>query len=152
MKRKLTRNSVKRKSRMLLLESQNILPCSALEFSHCLIVQRSCKVTRLRYLDALVHPSKLGTHRVGIPLIITCIHPTQENINIDFKKAQTVSGLNKILITISAILVCSNQTRDLLNALLRDTLLAQIAANNACGAFTMGYVVDGIVYPIFWIK
>src|SRR6266567_8322891 len=103
MKRKLTRNSVKRKSRMLLLESQNILPCSALEFSHCLIVQRSRKVTRLRYLDALEHPYKLGTHRVGIPLFLTCIHPSQENINIDLEKAQTVSGLNKILITISAI-------------------------------------------------
>src|SRR5438876_11433350 len=134
------------------MKAQNILPCSALKFAHSLIVQRSRKVTRLGYLNALVHPSNLGTHRVGIPLFITGIHPTQENINIDLKKAQTVSGLHKILITISAIFVCSNQTRDLLNALLRCTLLAQIAANYACGTFTMGYVVDGIVYPIFWIE
>src|SRR6266568_8749833 len=134
------------------MKAQNILSGSALEFAHSLFVQRSCKVTRLRYLDTLVHPYKLGMHRVGIPFIITCIHPTQENINIDLEKAQTVSGLHKILITISAIFVCSNQTRDLFNALVRCTLLAQIAANYACGAFTMGYVVDGIVYPIFWIE
>src|SRR6266568_3383317 len=134
------------------MKAQNILSCSALEFAYSLFVQRSCKVTRLRYLDALVHPYKLGTHRVGIPLFITGIHPTQENISINLEKAQTVSCLHKILITISAIFVCSNETRDLLNALLRCTLLAQIAANYACGAFTMGYVVDEIVYPIFWIE
>ena len=134
------------------MKAQNILSGSALEFAHSLLVQRSRKVTRLRYLDALEHPYKLGTHRVGIPLFITCIHPTQENINIDLEKAQTVSGLHKILITIPAIFVCSYETRDLLDALLRCTLLAQIAANYAGGTFTMGYVVDGIVYPIFWIE
>src|SRR5437870_5449698 len=130
----------------------HILRCSALELTHSLLIQRFRKFSRLLYLDALVHPGKLGIHCIGIPPFITCIHPTQEDIDIDFKEAQTVGSLHKILITIPTIFVCSNETCDLFNALFRSPLLAQIGADNTCRSFTMSCVVGGIVYPLFWVE
>ena len=58
-----------------------MLPCSAFKLVHSLFVQLHRKVTRLGYLNMLVHQGKLGTHHVSIPLFVICIQPTQENIN-----------------------------------------------------------------------